>query len=405
MAPTASDPNSHSVHSGTHGPGDQKPYRPRGNRVTLSEAKGLRTMIYFNYAALCPTHPDVDREVQRTLMEFKQRWYSDTGVEWYRNIMQVCRQRVATLLRVRDPSSIAFTANATTAHALALASLKWDPGDTLITTTHENPSIARRLHALARRGVHVHAVRPESPEAFLHEVQERLNGPGVKAIVMSHVSHVDGRIFPVRAVAALARPTRCPVIIDGAQAVGHLPVDVETQDADVYFFSGHKWCEGPLGTGAMVVRERFFTHPHFRPVQEDRHGDPPAAQFELGTHNVGLIAGLAKACELRHQKRLETERLTGIREEVKQTLGGTERCRFMKWSGPHAPGILTFQGTPDVDHGRFATQLAAERGIIVKPFVDYPVNDAPAIRLSWLPTLNQQDLHKGLSAIMQRLEA
>lgn len=362
-------------------------------------------MIYFNYAALCPTHPDVDREVQRTLMEFKRRLYSDAGIEWYRDTMQVCRQRVATLLRVRDPSSIAFTANATTAHALVLASLKWDSGDTLITTTHENPSIARRLHALERRGVHVYAVRPESPEAFLHEVQERLNGPGVKAIVMSHVSHVDGRIFPVHAVAALARPTRCPVIIDGAQAVGHLPADVETLDADVYFFSGHKWCEGPLGTGAMVVRERFFTHPHFRVVQEDRHGDPPAAQFELGTHNVGLIAGLAKACELRHQKGLETERLTGIREEVKHTLVGTERCRFMEWSGPHAPGILTFQGTPDVDHGRFATRLAAERGIIVKPFVDYPVNDAPAIRLSWLPTLNQRDRRKGLSAIVQRLAA
>ena len=362
-------------------------------------------MIYFNYAALCPTHPDVDREVQRTLTEFKRRLYSDAGIEWYRDTMRVCRQRVATLLRVRDPSSIAFTANATTAHALVLASLKWNPGDTLITTTHENPSIARRLHALKRRGVHVYAVRPESPEAFLHEVQERLNGPGVKAIVMSHVSHVDGRIFPVHAVAALARPTRCPVIIDGAQAVGHLPADVETLDADVYFFSGHKWCEGPLGTGAMVVRERFFTHPHFRAVQEDRHGDPPAAQFELGTHNVGLIAGLAKACELRHQKGLETERLTGIREEVKHTLGGTERCRFMEWSGPHAPGILTFQGTPDVDHGRFATRLAAERGIIVKPFVDYPVNDAPAIRLSWLPTLNQRDRRKGLSAIVQRLAA
>ena len=362
-------------------------------------------MIYFNSAALCPTHPDVDREVQRTLVEFKQRLYSDAGIEWYRNIMQACRQRVSTLLRVRDPSSIAFTPNATTAHALTLASLKWAPGDTLLTTTHENPSIARRLHALERDGIRVHAVRPESPEQFLHEVQERLAGPGVKAIVMSHVSHVDGRIFPIHAVAALARPTRCPVIIDGAQAVGHLPVDVETLDADVYFFSGHKWCEGPLGTGAMVVRERFFTQPHVRAMQTNRPGDPPAAQFELGTHNVGLIAGLAKACELRHQKGLETERLTGIREEAKQTLGGTQRCRFLEWAGPHAPGILTFQGTPDVDHGRFAKWLAAERGIMVKPFVDYPVNDAPAIRLSWLPTLTQQDLHEGLSTIVQRLEA
>ncbi len=362
-------------------------------------------MIYLNYAALCPTNPDVDREVQRTLAEFGQYLYSDVGIEWYRDKIHACRQTVGNLLRVSDPSSIAFTSNATTAHALALSSLKWEPGDTVLTTTHENPSIAGRLHALEREGVHVHAVRPISPDQFLHEVQERLNDHGVKAIVMSHVSHVDGRIFPIHAVASLARTARCPVMIDGAQAVGHLPVDVETLDVDVYFFSGHKWCEGPLGTGAMVVRERFFTRPDFRAIQEERRGHPPAAQFELGTHNVGLIAGLAKACELRRQKGIDTERLMGIREEVKETLGRTQRCRLMEWAGPHAPGILTFKGTFDMDHGQFAKRLASERGIIVKPFVDYPVNDAPAIRLSWLPTLNLPHLQQGLSTIVQRLES
>ncbi len=360
-------------------------------------------MIYLNYAALCPTLAEAEAEVERTLTEFKHYLYSEAGIEWYLHKVYDCRQKVGTLLHVGEPSTIVFTANASTAHYLALSSLKWEPGDTILTTTHENPSVTRQLHALERDGVFIHAVRPASPEKFLNALEEQFNGPGVKAIVLSHVSHVDGRVFPVHEVVSLARARRCMVIIDGAQAVGHIPVDLNALDFDVYFFAGHKWCQGPLGTGAMVVQERVFTHPSYRAIEGKKQGRSTASQFEIGTQNIGLIAGLAKACEQR-QQRIEAEQRLTFRETAKELLDWRPNCRFMEWEGLHAPGILTFKGTSDLDYEQFAKRLACELGIIVKPFVDYPEDDAPAIRLSGLSTMNQQDLQNGISKIAQMLE-
>ncbi len=359
-------------------------------------------MIYFNYAALCPTLPEAQEAVDRTLAEFKRYLYSEAGIEWYRNTVHDCRRTVGALLNVCDPSTIAFTANASTAHYFALSSLQWEPGDTILTTTHENPSIRRQLHALEPRGVRVHAISPASPETFLNELRARMSS-GVKAIVISHVSHVDGRVFPVRAVSSLAGAGRCVVIIDGAQAVGHIPVDLSLLECDLYFFTGHKWCEGPLGTGAMVARDSFFRHPGYLALPGDARGAAPASRFEMGTHNIGLIAGLARACEERRRKGMETTQQTAFREQAKAALGEIPQCRFMEWQGPHAPGILTLTGKPDADHGQLVKRLASEFGIIVKQFADYPEGIAPAVRLSWSSTMNQRDFRDGLSRIAQRL--
>ena len=361
-------------------------------------------MIYLNYAALCPTLAEAEEEVERTLAEFKRYLYSEAGIEWYRRKVSDCRQKVGALLHVNDFSSIAFTTNASTAHYLLLSSLKWVPGDTILTTTHENPSIMKQLRVHEREGVHVRAVRPTSIPSFLHALEERLDEPGVNAVVISHVSHVDGRIFPIQEVASLARARHCPVIIDGAQAVGHVPVDLNALDFDAYFFAGHKWCEGPLGTGALVARESFFTNPRYRAIEGETPGGA-ASRFEIGTHNIGLIAGLAKACEQRRQRGIDTEPQRTFRETAKELLGGRRDCRFLEWQGPHAPGILTFKGAADLDHGAFAKRLTSESGVVVKPFVDYPEEDAPAIRLSWSSTMATGDFQKGVMAMAQRLGA
>ncbi len=361
-------------------------------------------MIYLNYAALCPTLAEAEEEVNRTLAAFRGYLYSEAGIEWYLRKVSDCRQKVGAFLHVKDSSSIAFTTNASTAHSLLLSSLTWVPGDTILTTTHENPSITKQLRALEREGVRVHAIRPTSIPSFLHTLEERLDEPGVNAVVISHVSHVDGRIFPIREVASLARARHCLVIIDGAQAVGHVPVDLNALDFDAYFFTGHKWCEGPLGTGALVARESFFTGPRYRAIDEATL-DGAASRFEIGTQNIGLIAGLAKACEQRGQRGIDTEPQRTFRETARELLGGHRNCRFLEWQGPHAPGILTFRGPDDLDHGAFVKRLASEAEIIVKPFVDYPEDDAPAIRLSWSSTMEQREFQKGVMTIAQRLES
>ena len=215
-------------------------------------------MIYLNYAALHPTHPDTEKESTRAITEFKQFLYSDAGIAWYLQKVNVCRQKVGKLLHISDPSAIAFCSNASSANYLILSSVKWESGDTVLTTTHENPSTTRQFWALKKRGVHICAIQPSSPDQFLESIRQALDQHSVKVIMVSHVSHVDGRILPISLLSTMARERGVMFFVDGAQAVGHIPVDLDQLDPDVYFFTGHKWCAGPLGTGAMVLSHHFL---------------------------------------------------------------------------------------------------------------------------------------------------
>jgi selenocysteine lyase/cysteine desulfurase len=358
-------------------------------------------MIYLNYAALSPTRPEAEQAVKDTLDEFKNYLYSDAGIQWYLRKIQTCRTQVATLLNVFDPSTIAFVSNASTAHYLTIRSFQWKHGDSLLTTTHENPSITRQLRALEHHGVQIHSVQPSSPDDLLQSISRALDKHPFKAVIVSHVSHVDGRIFPVQEISAIARKRGIAFIVDGAQAVGQIPVDLGHLDCDVYFFTGHKWCAGPLGTGGMIVNPRFLKGELFQPVQIKEGGPTQATQFEIGTQNIGIIAGLAQACESKQQEGLGTERLQNFRQQAKELLVKRPRINIVEWDGPQAPGILTIQGKPGFDHRGLTEQLAEGPQIVVKPFVEYPPDIMPAIRLSWAATMNEQEFQIGVEKIAE----
>ena len=338
-------------------------------------------MIYLNYAGLSPTNPEAEQEVEKTLSELKEHLYSEAGIQWYQTIVQQYRQTVGDLLHTTDPSSIAFVPNASTANYLLLSSIDWQPGDVILSSTHENPSVRNELLALKHRGVETRFLPPtSSPQQFHTSVQHALEEQKIKVIILSHVSHVDGRIFPIAGIAALAKEHNSLCIVDGAQAVGQISVNVENLDCDAYFFSGYKWCCGPLGTGGLVFSKRLMEHVPFilsKPIPE---GQYPASRFEIGTHNIGLIAGLAKACDIKKQEGLNTKLLKNIREDAKQQLEDIKEVQTREWDGPHAPGILTFTYQ---HHDRFMNILKKEH-IVVKQFRDYPEGETPSIRISWL---------------------
>jgi selenocysteine lyase/cysteine desulfurase len=356
-------------------------------------------MIYLNYAALSPTRPEAERAMAETLTEFKNYLYSDAGIQCYLNKVQECRHQVAGLLNLTDPSTIAFVSNASTAHYLTIRSLQWKPGDSILTTTHENPSITRQFRALEDRGVYIQTIDPESPDQLIQSITQALDQYSVKAMVVSHVSHVDGRILPIHAISTIARERGVVFIIDGAQAVGHIPVDLKQLDCDVYFFTGHKWCAGPLGTGAMIVNDRFLQSRSTYPVQVKEGEAPQATQFEIGTHNIGLIASLAQACECKSQEGLGIEILLSFRQRAKEILRQHSAMNMVEWDGAHASGILTIQGRAGIDHVEWTKRLAEESKIIVKPFVDYPKNILPAIRLSWSAAMDERDFRIGVEKI------
>ncbi len=142
-----------------------------------------------------------------------------------------------------EPSEVALTSSTTFGVNTVVQGLRLGPGDEVITSDQEHPGIYVPLRrAKVRHGVKVRVV----PFAELpSEV-----GPDTKLIACSHVSWVGGEVADVAALTA----TGVPVLLDGAQSLGAIPIDVSSLGVDYYAGSGQKWMCGPEGSGALYVK-------------------------------------------------------------------------------------------------------------------------------------------------------
>lgn len=141
-------------------------------------------------------------------------------------------------------------------------------------------------------------------EIDLDDLRGKL-GPQVKLLAMTQVSNVLGTITPIRDICSMARKHGVATLVDGSQAVPHMPVDIASIGCDFYAFTGHKVC-GPTGTGALWARrEHLQSMPPFfgggemiREVSFERttFNDPPH-KFEAGTPNIAGFIGLAAAVD------------------------------------------------------------------------------------------------------------
>ncbi len=341
-------------------------------------------MIYLNVAGLSPFNQAVQQEVAATLEEFSRLLYSDEGIHYYRETLQRCRQNLAQWLQVEDANRLAFVPNATTASSLVLSRIHWKSGDHLLTTTHENSTVLKEILALQPQGVQIQTLDPSSPDEFVREIERLLETIHVRAIVTSHVSHIDGRIFPIERLSQLTQKYQALLIVDGAQAVGHIPVSFYDWQPDAYFFPGHKWCTGPMGTGALILGDQFVDH------EGNEDSQLPAwSRFELGTQNIGLIAGFAKACVIKQQDGLSTAWLEQIGEEVRQKLSKVSQLKILEWDGPHGPGILSLTSQEKQPEGQLPSN---GHDISWKTFPLPNQQEQTGIRLSWSSNTFRSDI-------------
>ncbi len=358
-------------------------------------------MIYFNVAGLSPFRQDVNQAVTTTLEQFSRLLYSDEGIHFYRETLQRCREDLAQWLQVEDAQRIAFVPNATTASWLVLSRIPWKSGDHVLTTTHENATVFNEIMALQLQGVHVHKLDSSSAAKLEMEIEHLLKSRQVRAIVISHVSHIDGRIFPIEHLYRLTQNYQALLIVDGAQAVGHIPVTFHDWQPDAYFFPGHKWCAGPMGTGALILGKPFAEREEIDRNKGEETNQPPSpwVDFELGTQNIGLIAGFAKACTIKQQEGLPTDRLERIREEMRAKLLKVSKLRILEWDGPHSPGILSL--TPQ--EIQTAEQIQSKSHNISWKTFQLPNNqEQKGFRLSWSSNTSKTDL-EGLLTVVQNM--
>ncbi len=219
------------------------------------------------------------------------------------------RARIQRHLNAASTREIVFVRQATEGINLVMASFGRrfvGAGDEIVISAIEHhANIVPWQMLCAEKGARLRVVPIDDRGDLLMEEYARLLGPRTKLVAITQVSNALGTVTPIKDIISLAHRQDIPVLVDGAQAVPHQPVDVRDLDCDFYVFSGHK-AYGPTGIGVLYGREQWLERmPPFQgggdmikavTFEKTTYNELPY-KFEAGTPHIAGAIGLAAGLE------------------------------------------------------------------------------------------------------------
>jgi cysteine desulfurase/selenocysteine lyase len=384
--------------------------------------------LYFDNAATSfPKPPEVARAMARYMNEVGAspgRGAYAEAIEAGRILMR-CRELINRLIHGESPSHVVFTLNASDALNLAIKGIthhhrrRGEPVH-IVTTQMDHNSILRPLREVERApdGAQVTRVEVDAETGRVkpEDIRAAIR-PDTRLIAMIHGSNVTGAIQPIEEIGAICREHHVPFLVDAAQTLGHMPVDVQRMHIDLLAFPGHKGLLGPLGTGGLYLRPGME-----RLVDTLREGGTGSAserdvqpqhmpdKYEPGSHNAPGIAGLAAGVawildrgvdELwSHEQRLMRIMLDGLRDVPGLRLLGPT-------STEHRCGVfsIAMEGFEPADVAAILEEhygILARPGLHCAPLAHAALGTASgggAVRLSLGPFLTEDDVRYAVASI------
>jgi len=285
--------------------------RVRGDFPILGLPMRDRPLVYLDNAN--------STQKPRSVIETETRFYAEQYANIHRGVYHLSQE--ATVAYDRARSRVARFVNATsdreivfvrgTTEAINLVAASWGrthlgPGDEVLISAMEHHSgIVPWQLTCEAMGAKLRVIPVDDDGELILEEAERLFTPRTKILSVIHVSNALGTINPVKELVAMAKARGVPVLLDGAQTISHLPVDVQDLGCDFYVFSGHKLF-GPTGIGVLWGREALLDA--MPPYQgggnmielvtfEKTTYAPLPFKFEAGTTNIAGTLGLASAID------------------------------------------------------------------------------------------------------------
>lgn len=333
-----------------------------------------------------------------------------------------CRANINTLIHGQDPNHVVFTLNCSDALNLAIRGLI-DPlkGGHAICTHIDHNSILRPLTAMQERGWITQTRVPVDPATGLvdpNDIRKAVR-PDTKLIAITHASNVTGTLQDIRAIGRVARECAVPLIVDAAQSIGHVPIDVQSDCIDLLAAPGHKGLLGPLGTGFLYMRPgmdkmvRTIREGGTGSVSEEaRQPEFMPDKYEPGSHNAIGIAGLNEGVKYILQQTIEA--LHARQNAMVRTfIEGAIGIETLRYFGPQGVkdriGVFSVR-IDGIGPTELAHQLEEDFGILTRP----GLHCAPLIheaigtatlggttRLSFGPFLTQQDVKFACDALAE----
>ncbi len=226
-------------------------------------------------------------------------------ISGYNNLMPI-RTKVAALLNCQ-PSEIAMTDNVTNGMSYIANGLTLGTGDEILTTDQEHGGgksswqLKEKRFGAVFKTVTIPKPTQSSAQAF--ELIVKAFTPNTKVLMLSHMISGSGAILPVKELCAEAKKRGIFTVLDGAQTIGHIKVDLKDIDCDAYVGCFHKWMGAPTGTGFMFVKNEKMKDIWSTVASSrwDNHEDEGFRFTQRGTGNFSVLLGLEAALDF-HNK-------------------------------------------------------------------------------------------------------
>lgn len=339
---------------------------PAPNQLELHRQQfpALANKTYFNYGGQGPM-PQSAMDAVTNAQDYIQRYgpFSGKVNTWVAEEIQQTREAIATELGV-SKETITLTEDVTVGCNIAMWGIDWRTGDHMLLSDCEHPGIVATAEEIGRRfGVKISicplmaTLNDGSPtEVIAQHLQQN-----TRLVVLSHVLWNTGQVLPLAGIVEVCRQhqgsTPVRILVDAAQSVGLLPLNLSELEADFYAFTGHKWWCGPAGVGGLYVRPEAkeslqSTFVGWRSIVMDSQGKPVGWQsdgrrYEVATSAFGQYAGLRTAIATHQQWGTAHERyqkICHLSEYLWQRLTELANISCLRTAPPES-GLVSFQVT------------------------------------------------------------
>ncbi len=365
--------------------------RIRGDFPILQRTVRGRPLVYLDSAATT--------QKPRAVLDALARYYANGNANVHRGVYllseeataayDAAREKVRRFLNAAASREIVFTRNSTESINLVAQSFgrqNVGPGDEIVITHMEHHSNIVPWQLLCEQvGARLRVAPIDDTGTLQLDELERLIGPRTRLVSVVHLSNSLGTINPVRDIVAMAHRLDVPVLIDGSQAVYHMPVDVQALGCDFYVCTGHK-LYGPTGIGVLYGREALLEQmPPYQgggdmirsvTFEKTTYADLPH-KFEAGTPHIAGAVGLGAAVDYvrrigfdavaPHEADLLAYGTAALSEVKGLRLIGTAADKasilafVMKGAHPHDVGTIVDTEGVAIRTGHHCTQPVMER--------------------------------------------
>lgn len=327
-------------------------------------------MIYLDNAATGGFKPRAVSDTANTVIRYLS---ANPGRSGHRlsvsgaEIVFNCRKLLAEFFGA-SPERVVFTKNCTEALNTAIfGTLK--KGGHVITTVFEHNSVLRPLHFLKSNGlIELDVVSPPQGSPIELAIKNAIK-PNTYLVVTTAVSNVTGKALPIDRIGKICKNHNLLYLVDGAQAGGHIPIDIEKQKISMLCLAGHKGLMGIMGSGALI----FDEHTEISPIimggtgTESFNLNQPECypeKLESGTLNLPAVASLYEG--VRIVKENLDNYSTLLEQNTQKIINGLKEINGVRcYSMPNRSGIVAFDSNamPSED---FASALNFEYDIAVR---------------------------------------